>query len=250
MQLEQVRHIGVVGGGVMGGGIAQILSVAGYEVTVRDLTQEILDDTRDEVCTRRWGMKRAVERGKLGFDLAEEAIRRISYTTEIEDLAPCQFIIEAVPERLELKQDVFKELDEVVSADAILTSNTSGIVIAEIAEKVSPARRPLICGMHFSNPVPVMRMCEVIYTPDTSEETIDTVRGVAEKSQRVVSMVRDTPGTRGFILNRVFAAAHREADKIVEAGIATREDVDKAMITGRNWPAAFYGSRGGIGKQW
>ena len=134
--------------------------------------------------------------------------------------------------------------------DAILTSNTSGIVIAEIAEKVSAARQPLVCGMHFSNPVPVMRMCEVIYTPDTSQETIDSVRGVAEKSQRVVSMVRDTSGTRGFILNRVFAAAAREANEIVEAGIATREDVDKAMISGRNWPTGFYGSRGGIGKQW
>lgn len=250
MQLEQIRHIGVLGGGVMGGGIAQVMAIAGYEVTVRDLTQEILDETREEICNRRWGMKRAVERGKLGFDLAHEAMERIGYITEISGLSGCQFIIEAVPERLDLKQEVFKELDEVVNDDAILTSNTSGIVIQEIAEQVSPRRLPLVCGMHFSNPVPVMRMCEVIYTPETSQDTIDCVRGVAEKSQRVVSMVRDTPGTRGFILNRVFAAARREADKIVEDGIATREDVDKAMISGRNWPAGFYGSRGGIGKQW
>ena len=250
MQLEQVRRIGVVGGGVMGGGIAQIMAIAGYDVIVRDLTQEILDETREELSNRRWGMKRSVERGKLGFDLAQEAIARIAYTTETADLEPCQFIIEAVPERLDLKQEVFKELDQLINDGAILTSNTSGIVIQEIAEQVSPARLPLVCGMHFSNPVPVMRMCEVIFTPDTSQETIDTVRGVAEKSQRVVSMVRDTPGTRGFILNRVFAAARREADKIVEDGIASREDVDKAMISGRNWPAGFYASRGGIGKQW
>jgi 3-hydroxybutyryl-CoA dehydrogenase len=250
MQLEQVRHIGVMGGGVMGGGIAQILAIAGYDVTVRDLTQEILDETREEICNRRWGMKRAVERGKLGFDLAEQAMGRIRYSTETSDLAACQFVIEAVPERLDLKQEVFKELDEAVNDDAILTSNTSGFVIQEIAEQVSHKRLPLVCGMHFSNPVPVMRMCEVIYTPDTSPETIDTVQGVAEKSQRVVCMVRDTPGTRGFILNRVFAAAAREANKIVEDGIATREDVDKAMISGRNWPAGFFGSRGGIGKQW
>ena len=85
---------------------------------------------------------------------------------------------------------------------------------------------------------------------ETSRETIDTVRGVAEKAGRVVSMVKDTPGTYGFILNRVFAAAYREAQKIVDDGIATPEDVDKAMITGRNWPAGFFGSRGGIGKQW
>ena len=95
-----------------------------------------------------------------------------------------------------------------------------------------------------------MRMCEVIYTPQTSQTTIDTARGVAEKAGRAVSMVRDAPGTYGFILNRVFAAAYREAQKIVADGLATEEDVDKAMITGRNWPAAFFGHRGGIGKQW
>ncbi|RLT34385.1 MAG: 3-hydroxyacyl-CoA dehydrogenase family protein, partial [Chloroflexi bacterium] len=88
------------------------------------------------------------------------------------------------------------------------------------------------------------------YTPQTSQDTIDSVKGVAEKAGRAVSMVKDELGSYGFVMNRVFAAAKREADKIVEAGLATREDVDKAMLTGRNWPAAFYGQRGGIGKQW
>ena len=104
--------------------------------------------------------------------------------------------------------------------------------------------------MHFSNPVPAMKMSEVIHTPQTSAETVEAVKGVAERAGRVVSMVKDTPESYGFILNRVFAAARREADTIVEAGIATREDVDKAMITGRNWPAGLYGSRGGIGREW
>jgi 3-hydroxyacyl-CoA dehydrogenase len=115
---------------------------------------------------------------------------------------------------------------------------------------VSPARKPLFVGMHFSNPVPTMRMCEIIYTPETSEETIATVRGLAEAAGKVVSMVKDTPGTYGFLLNRIFGAARREANAIVEAGIATKEDIDKAMITGRNWPSGFFGSRGGIGKEW
>jgi 3-hydroxybutyryl-CoA dehydrogenase len=95
-----------------------------------------------------------------------------------------------------------------------------------------------------------MRMCEVIYTPETSEETIATARELAEAAGKVVSMVKDAPGTYGFLLNRIFAAARREANAIVEAGIATKEDSDKAMMTGRNWPAGFYGSRGGIGKSW
>lgn len=250
MQLEQIKVIGVVGGGVMGGGIAQVLAIAGYDVIVRDLTQQILDDTREEVCDRKWGMKRTVEKGKLGFDQALTAMGRIAYTTRLEDLAAVDFVIEAVPENLELKQRVFKELDDTIKADAVLVSNTSGIVIAEIAALAAPARLPLIAGMHFSNPVPVMRMCEVIYTPQTSQETIDAVKGVAELAGKVVSMVKDMPGTRGFILNRVFAAAAREARQIVEDGIATPEDVDKAMITGRNWPAGFFGNRGGIGKRW
>src|SRR5262249_202363 len=153
-------------------------------------------------------------------------------------------------EKLDLKQSVFAELDRVIKPDAILTSNTSGFPIVDIVRDVSTRRRALCAGMHFSNPVPVMRMCEVIVTPETSVSTTETVRGVAEEAGRAVSMVRDAPGTYGFILNRVFAAAYREAKKIVDDGLATEEDVDKAMITGRNWPAAFFGHRGGIGKQW
>jgi len=95
-----------------------------------------------------------------------------------------------------------------------------------------------------------MSMCEVITTPESSQESVDTIVGLAKAGKRAVSLVKDTPGTYGFILNRVFAAAAREARKIVEDGIATPEDVDKAMITGRNWPAAFFGNRGGIGKEW
>jgi 3-hydroxybutyryl-CoA dehydrogenase len=250
MELAAVRQIGVVGGGVMGGGIAQVLAIAGYEVIVRDLTQQILDDTRAEIADRKWSLKRSVERGKLGFDQATAALTRISYSLDLAALADCDFIIEAVPEKLDLKQRVFAELDEVIKPAAILTSNTSGFVIEEVTANVSARRRPLCAGMHFSNPVPVMTMCEVIVAAQTSAATAATVRGVAEKAGRAVSMVRDTPGTYGFILNRVFAAARREAQKIVDDGIATEEDVDKAMITGRNWPAAFFGHRGGIGKQW
>lgn len=250
MKLEDVRHIGVVGGGVMGGGIAQVHAAAGYKVTIRDISDAVIEDTRAALVEGKWGVKRACERGKMGFDVANQVLDLVGYTTNVEDLADCDLIIEAVPENLELKQKVFAELDKIVKDDAIFTSNTSGIVIQEIAEQVSENRKTQFVGMHFSNPVPVMRMCEVITTPQASQETIDTVVGVATAAKRAICMVKDTPGTRGFILNRVFAAAAREARKIVEDGIATEEDVDKAMITGRNWPAAFFGNRGGIGKQW
>jgi 3-hydroxybutyryl-CoA dehydrogenase len=250
MKLDDVKTIGVLGGGVMGGGIAQVLAIGGYDVVVRDLNDEIIQATKDAIFESKWGMKRAVEVGKLPFDRCVEAMPRISFTTEVGDLSEVDFLIEAIPERLELKQSEFAKLDAIVKPEAIFTSNTSGFVIAEIARDVSPERKKRFAGMHFSNPVPTMKMCEVIYTSDTSDETIATVRGVAEKAGKVVSMVKDEPGTYGFILNRVFAAARREADKIVDAGIATREDIDKAMITGRNWPAGFYGQRGGIGRQW
>jgi 3-hydroxybutyryl-CoA dehydrogenase len=226
------------------------MAIGGFDVVVRDLNDEIVQQTKDAIFESKWGMKRAVEVGKLPFDTCVEAMQRITVTTEMEALRNVDLVIEAIPEKLELKQEEFKKLDELVKPDAIFTSNTSGFVIAEIARDVSEGRKALFAGMHFSNPVPTMKMCEVIYTPQTLPEVTETLKGVAEQAGRVVSLVRDEPGTYGFILNRVFAAARREADKIVEAGIASKEDVDKAMITGRNWPAGFYGQRGGIGKQW
>src|SRR5581483_5020840 len=215
MQLDQVRKIGVLGGGVMGGGIGQVMAIAGYQVVIRDLTQEILDKTRNTIVETRFGLKRAVALCKLPSSPLEPALRSPFFTTDVQDLADCDFIIEAVPENLELKQKVFKEIDAVVKPEAVFTSNTSGFVIAEIARDVSDARKKLFAGMHFASPVPALKMCEVIYTPETSPETVETVKGVAEKAGKVVSMVKDTPGTYGFILNRVFAAARREADKIV-----------------------------------
>ncbi len=250
MRFEQVRTIGVLGGGVMGGGIAQILAVAGYDVVIRDLNDEIIQQTKDAIVESRWGMKRAVEIGKLPFDRAVEAMPRISFSTDLMALKDVDFLIEAVPERLDLKQQIFAEIDTIVNPDAIFVSNTSGFPIADIARDVSAARKPLFGGMHFSNPVPSMKMCEVIYTPETSQETIEAIRGVGEKSGKLICMVKDAPGSYGFLLNRVFAAARHEAEAIVDAGIATPEDVDRAMMTGRNWPAGFFGERGGIGKQW
>ena len=250
MQLAEVQKVGLLGGGVMGGGIAGILATAGYEVLIRDLNDDLIDSTRHELIDGKWGLKRAVERGKLAFDDAAAAIPRLSFTTEVEDLADSDIVIEAIPEKLELKQEEWKRLDAIVKPEAILASNTSGFVIQDIARDVRQERKPLVCGMHFSNPVAVMRMCEVIFTPETSQETIDTAVGLAEASGRSVCMVKDAPETYGFLLNRIFAAARREADTIRDAGIASEEDIDKAMITGRNWPAAFYGHRGGIGKQW
>lgn len=250
MKFDDIKTIGVLGGGVMGGGIAQVYALAGYPIIVRDISDEAIAATRNAVFDSKWGIKRAVERGKVGFDAALAAMNRVQVTQRVEDLAGCDIIIEAIPEKLELKQQVFKEIDSVIKPGAIFASNTSGFCIADLARDVSAERKALFVGMHFSNPVPTMKMCEVIYTPESSEETVEAVRALGEAGGKVVSMVKDVPGTYGFLLNRIFGAARREALAIVEAGIATREDIDKAMITGRNWPAGFFGSRGGIGKEW
>lgn len=250
MKLEDIKTVGVLGGGIMGGGIAQVCAIAGYDVVVRDINDEAIEATRNAVFDGKWGIKRAVELGKLKFDDAVAAMARVTMSKDLSSLANCDIVIEAIPEKLDLKQAVFKELDQVVKPGAIFASNTSGFVIQEVARDVSEARKQLFVGMHFSNPVTTMKMCEVIYTPESTEESVQAVVGVAERIGKVVSMVKDTPGTYGFLLNRIFGAAAREARAIAEAGIATREDIDKAMITGRNWPAGFFGGRGGIGKEW
>jgi len=250
VKFEDVKRIGVLGGGVMGGGIAQIHAIAGYPVVVRDISDEAIEATRQAVFEGKWGIKRAVEIGKLKFDDAVAAMDRVTLTTEMSDLAGCDLVFEAIPEKLDLKQAVLKELDSIVKPEAIFASNTSGFVIQEVARDVSESRKTAFIGMHYSNPVATMRMCEIVYTPESSDETVATARQLAEATGRVISMVKDTPGTYGFLLNRIFAAAYREAKAIVDAGIATPEDVDKAMISGRNWPAGFFGGRGGIGKQW
>jgi len=250
VKIEDVKTVGALGGGIMGGGIAQVFALAGYNVVIRDINDEAIEAARHALCDGKWGIKRAVERGKVNFDDAIVGMARVSYTTKVEDLANCDIIIEAIPEKLELKQQVFAELDGIVKPEAIFASNTSGFCIQDVARDVSADRKTKFVGMHFSNPVPTMRMCEVVYTPESTEENVQTVRQLGEAAGKAVSMVKDTPGTYGFLLNRIFGAAAREARLIAEQGIASKEDIDKAMITGRNWPSAFFGSRGGIGKEW
>ena len=250
MKFEDVKTVGVLGGGIMGGGIAQTFCVAGYNVVVRDISEDAITATHEAMFNGKWGIKRAVELGKMKFDDAVAAMDRVTLTRHLADMHNCDIVIEAIPEKLELKQAVFAELDAAVKPEAIFASNTSGFVIEEVGRDVLESRKPLFIGMHYSNPVTTMRMCEVIYTPLTSQDTIDTCRQLAEATGRVVSMVKDTPGTYGFLLNRIFGAAAREARAIADAGIATKEDIDKAMITGRNWPSGFFGARGGIGKEW
>ncbi len=249
MKLENVKTIGILGGGVMGGGIAQIATLAGCKVIVRDLTDEILAKMKDTVINGRFGMKGGIERGKNTQQQVDQAIANLGVTTKVEDLKNCDLIIEAIGggpsgelENKDLKLKVFVEMDNVVKKDAIFASNTSRFTISDLAAVTN--RKPLFVGMHFFSPVPAMKAVEVVWTKDTSEETIQTIEGLCDKLAKSHTRVKDIAGDTGFVGNRIMGAARREAMKIVEEGIANADGVNMVMMGGFNWPSGPAPARG------
>ncbi len=255
MKLENVKSIGVVGAGVMGGGISQSAILAGYKVVCRDLTDEILERTRDTIANGRFGIKGGVERGKQTQEEMDQAMARLTLTTKVEDLKDCDLIIEAIGggengqlENKPLKLKVWAELDKIVKKEAAFASNTSVFTISDLA--VATERKDIFIGMHLFSPANIMKLVEVIYTADTSEETIKLIEDLSKSMGKTPVRVKDVPGDTGFIGNRVFGAARREAQKIVDEGIATAEDVDTAMMMGFNWPAGPIGMGLGARSGW
>ncbi len=231
-----VQTVGILGGGVMGSGIGQVLAQSGYKVIIRDLSDDILERCRRTIVEGRYGLQRGVERGKITREQMEQALANLSFTTRVEDLAPVDLLIEAVPEDLELKKRVFAEADRLIQPEALFATNTSGFPISELNKAVCEARRPRFMGMHWFSPVPVMKLVELIYAPETAEETIQALEEVCRRADKVSIRVKDAPGTYGFVANRIYFAAVREAQKVLEEGIASAEDIDKAMVYGFNWP--------------
>lgn len=255
MKLQDIKCIGILGGGVMGGGIAQSAILAGYNVMVRDLTDEIIASTRDTIIDGRFGLKGGVERGKQTQEEMEAALARLTLTTKVEDLKDCDLIIEAIGggeggalENKPLKLKVFAEMDGLVKKEAVFASNTSMFTIADLAAVTS--RKDRFIGMHLFSPANIMKLVEVTYTADTTEETIQLIEDLARSLGKTPVRVKDVPGDTGFIGNRVFGAARREAMQIVEEGIATAEDVDTAMMLGFNWPAGPIGMGAGARAGW
>ena len=224
-----IKTIGVVGAGAMGSGIAQVAATAGFQVIMRDIEDRFVErglSGIDKFLTR------SVQKGKVTEDQKKEIMGRIKGTTKLEDLKDVDYVIEAVIENLDLKKEVFKALDEMCRPEVILTSNTSSMSITEIA---SVTQRPdKVAGMHFFNPAPIMKLVEIIHGFNTSDETIKVIFDVTEKMGKVaVEVKKDSPG---FIVNRIMIPHMIEAIKIVEEGIATPEDVDKAVKLGLNYP--------------
>ncbi|MCH7697879.1 MAG: 3-hydroxyacyl-CoA dehydrogenase family protein [Chloroflexi bacterium] len=248
MNVDDVKLIGVMGGGVMGGGIAQSCVVAGFNVRIRDLTDELNEKTRETMIEGRFGLRGAVERDKLTQEQLDTALERLSFTTTIDDLRNADLIIEAVPEDRDLKKKVYAELDGAIKPEAVFASNTSGFAISDLNQAVS--RKAQFIGMHWFSPAFVMRLIEIVYAPETSEDTIKLLEGVGEKLKKETIRVKDAPDAYGFVANRIYFAAVAEARKVMDEEIASVDDINKAMRFGFNWPAGPLEMIAGARKGW
>ena len=225
----EIKKIGVVGAGIMGRGIAQVASQTGCDVVMRDIEMRFVEGGIKKIDSF---LSKSVEKGKIDTKEKDAIMGRIKGTLDMADLKDVDFVVEAVIEDLELKKDVFKELDELCRPDVVLATNTSSMSITEIG--VSTKRPDKVCGMHFFNPAPLMRLVEVIRGYSTSDETIKTATELAQKmGKTTVEVKKDSPG---FIVNRILIPHFLEAIRIVEEGIASIEDVDKAVKNGLNYP--------------
>lgn len=243
-----VESIGVVGAGVMGGGIAQSAAAAGYRTVCTDVAPAALEAGRKEALEGRFGLAGAVARGKLSAQDADAARARIIWTGELEAAAACDLVIECVPEKLDLKLRVFRQLDELAPERAILASNTSGLPIAAMA---GATRRPeRVIGWHWASPAYVMKFAEIVVTADTSQATRDAVVEAASRCGKHPVVVKDNPMAWGFVANRIYAAMLREAARVVEEGVATHEQVNQLMVDCYRWPVGPFAMVKGAGSGW
>ncbi len=228
LRLVEIRTVGVVGCGLMGSGIAEVCARAGYATLVRELNDDLLTSGRQRIES---SLETAVERGKLAASERAEALGRLKGTTRLEDFSVCDLVVEAATENPEIKKRTFAELDRICPPDAILASNTSSIPIIQMA---TATRRPdKVLGMHFMNPVPVMRLIEYVRTLTTSEETLETARGFGESLGKRIIVSKDRGG---FIVNFLLIPYLTDAVRMFEQGFASREDIDVGMMLGTSYP--------------
>ena len=225
----EVKTIGVIGAGTMGRGIAYAAALGGYRTVLEDVMP---DNLASGTAWIQKALEEGVARGKVNSSDAAAALAQIETASTVE--AACReadFLIEAVPEEMELKLELYTLFDKFARPNAVLASNTSSLSIAEMAEMTY---RPELCvGMHFFNPVPKMRLIEIVRAPKTSDETIAACRGVGSRMGKDVVVVKESPG---FITSRVNALIGNEAFAMLEAGLASAEDIDKALKLGLNHP--------------
>lgn len=223
-----IKTVGVVGAGQMGSGIAQVFAVAGFNVVMSDVKTEHLEKG---LATIKKSLAKGVEKGKMSEADSQAAIGRIKTTIKLEDLKSCGLTVEAATENAELKLEIFRNLDRIVSKDAILATNTSSISITRIAGATSRPNK--VIGMHFMNPVPLMKGVEIIKGLATSAETEKMVVETAVKLGKTVVRSNDSPG---FVANRILAPMINEAIFALHEGVSTREDIDECMKVCCNFP--------------
>lgn len=224
-----IKTIGVIGAGSMGSGIANLAAMSGFNVVLRDIEERFLENGMKRI---DGFMGKSVERGKMTEVDKSEILGRITTTTAMEDLKDADLVIEAVLEDMDLKKEVFQQLDEITREGVILVTNTSSMSITEIASATNrPAR---VAGFHFFNPAQLMKLVEIVKGYNTSDETVEELKAVAEKlNKEYVVVNKDTPG---FIVNRVMIPHFIEAIRLLEEGVASAEDIDKAVKFGLNYP--------------
>jgi 3-hydroxybutyryl-CoA dehydrogenase/3-hydroxyacyl-CoA dehydrogenase len=241
-------RVGVLGAGVMGAGIAQVMAVAGHEVVCHDISDDALRSARTGVEAGRFGLRGAVERGKLTAAEAEAALGRLEFTRDVSALHATDIVIEAVPERLDLKVVVLRDLDRHCPPATILASNSSGFPIAALAAATDRPDR--VVGWHWASPAPVMRFAEIVRAPSTSDETVAVVTGLARRAGKRPVVVRDAPMAWGYVANRVYSAMVREAARVADEGVASREDIDQLMVDCFRWPVGPFGMARGATSGW
>jgi 3-hydroxybutyryl-CoA dehydrogenase len=223
-----VHTIGVLGAGTMGHGIAQVAASAGFQVVLRDVNQDAVARGRQSI---ERNLAKGIERGKVTESQRDETLARITITTELQDLAAADLIVEAAPENLKLKQDLLRQCEAITDSRCVWATNTSSLSITEIA---SAAGRPeKVIGMHFFNPVHIMKLVEIVVGQGSGDETIAIVRQLAAQMKKEPIVVRDVPG---FASSRLGVTLGLEAMRMVEQGVASARDIDTAMELGYNHP--------------
>ena len=223
-----IRKVGVVGLGTMGAGIAQVSVQAGHETIGREVSDELGE--RGRATIERY-LRRAVEKGRMPAEERDQALRRLSLTTDLAQLADCDLVIEAVLEELDLKREVFAELDRITRPNAVLATNTSALSVREIAAATQRPER--VIGMHFFNPAPVLPLVEIVRTPVSSDDVVRAAYEWADHAGKQPVVCNDTPG---FIVNRVLIPLLNDCVRVLDEADVPPEDLDKAMTNGAGWP--------------
>lgn len=225
---QDIQRIAVIGAGAMGNGIAQVAASAGFDVVMRDMTQEALDKAMGTI---RKSLERVVKAGKLTQADYEATMGRLRTATDLEACADVDYVIEAIPERMDLKKDLFRQLDGMCPAHTILATNTSELSVTAIA---AATKRPdRVIGMHWFNPPPVMKLVEIVQAVQTSTETIAATERISHRMGKETVVCKDA---QGFITSRALCALLIECYRIAEEGLASFEDIDKAIRLGLNHP--------------